>query len=234
MVFMESINSITNNYSGCFNRYHFQLKRISEYEKQILPFVNGLKSKELMQFVLEMIIVHRACSFEELLKNIIEAVCVKEQSKTKTYFLKNGSEEIKRKVNNGCSLGQLIAFAQSEVSFKKDAHKLERIFNWYIKFKPFLDQECKDYVLDMILIRNIVLHAGSLPNEKHAQQIKHPNAIKLTSEIDKGFGHNSHFFNLELTDFRFLSHLILSMSQILVHLAKSLNDISARATIGSQ
>lgn len=212
-------------FSGCFNRHAFQIRRISDYEKIVLPIINKLENRDIAQFVLESIIIRRASYFEELLKCIIMIASVREESKTREYFTKNGSEEIKTNIKRGCNLGTLAIYAEAEVSFKDDAKKLERIFDCYFGFSPFPNQEAKDYILDMNLIRNIIVHEGGWPNERHARQIRHPNAIKISSEIQFEHGMKSVFYKLELTDFEFLTYLIASLVDILLHIAKNLAEI---------
>jgi hypothetical protein len=212
--------------SGCFNRHQFQTKKISDYEKIVLPIINKSENKDIAQFVIESIIIRRASNFEELLKCLIMIASIREETKTIEYFKINGNEETKANIQRGCDLGTLSAYAQAELSFKDDAKKLERIFQHLFGFSPFPNQEAKDYVLDMNLIRNIVVHEGGWPNERHARQIRHPTAIKVSAEIELKKGVKTVFYKLELTDYRFVINLIAALAEILIHIAEKISEIN--------
>jgi len=214
-----------SRYSACINRWGFQNKKAMQFGNLVLPISQKLDNAEMTQFLLESIIIRISCSVEEFLTCIISIATARSESKMKTYFMKYGNEETKRQIKNGCNLGMLISFAVAEISFKDNAKKFERVFNYLFGSVPFPDQDSKDYFLDMILVRNIIVHSGGWPNVSHARQIRHSNAIKISANIGEGKAKHS-FYKLELTDIKFFGYLIIALGKIMIHIASIIGQNS--------
>lgn len=176
---------------------------------------------DIAQVALESIVIRFASSFEEIISCIISQIALPLENKLLSYFKKYGSSEIRGQINKSHNLGILIRCAQSELSFKDNARKMERLFGYLFGFSPFPSADNKDYILDMVLVRNIIIHEGGWPNENHARQIRHPHAIEVSTELDVG-GSKKIFYELKLTDIKFIGLTIVAITEVMTHLASRL------------
>jgi len=209
--------SSMDRYDACFNRFSFQITKMGKYVSITIPIVEKLKDKDIMQFALEYILIRIISFIEEFLGCIILIGGCWQEALLRSYFLTHGSDKVKTDVQGGCNLGSLIHYAKSEISFKENAKKIERIFQHLFGLSPFPDQKTKDIILDMILVRNVIIHEGGWPSEQHFRQVRTSGAIKISRTINIYVGETS-FYKLELTDKNFVFNALMAVQSLMQHL----------------
>ena len=207
----------TDRYDGCFNRFSFQINKMGKYVSITIPIVEKLKDEDIMQFALEYILLRIVSFIEEFLGCIILIGGCWQEALLRSYFLDFGSDKAKTDVQGGCNLGSLIHYAKSEISFKNNAKKIERIFRHLFGLSPFPDQKTKDIILDMVLVRNIIIHEGGWPSEQHFRQVRTSGAIKISRTIKMSAGETS-FYKLEITDKKFVLNAVMAVQSLMQHL----------------
>ena len=70
-----------------------------------------------------------------------------------------------------------MRMARRRVSFKEKAKKLVRISQLLFDADPWPDAETGRFARDLILVRNIIVHAGGWPTDEHANTIETPGVI---------------------------------------------------------
>lgn len=216
--------SSIDQYSACFNRFSFQLKKMGKYVSKIFPTIEKTNDDDITQFGLESILIRIPSFLEEFFGCIILIATGRKEKLMREYFLVNGSDKAKQDIKKGCNLGTLVKHAKSEISFKDEAKKIERIFNHLYSISPFPDKTTKDIILDMVLVRNIIIHEGGWPNEHHQKQVRTSGAIKISNTINLPGGEVS-FYKLELTDKNFVRNAINSVKSLMLHIYKTLEKI---------
>lgn len=209
--------SSTERYDACFNRFSFQITKMGRYATITIPMIEKLKDEDIMQFTLENILIRIESFIEEFLECIILIGGSWQEALMRSYFLTYGSDKAKTDVQGGCNLGSLIHYAKSEISFKDNAKKIERIFQHLFGLSPFPDQKTKDIILDMVSVRNVIIHEGGWPSEQHFEQVRTSGAIKISRTINMSAGEIS-FYKLELTDKKFVINALMAVQSLMQHL----------------
>jgi hypothetical protein len=211
--------SASDKYSACFNRFGSQLLILHKYLTLVVPVI---KEVDIAEFTFESFLLRLSCYIEEFLGCIIVITSVYKENMLREYFEKNRSDKTKETLLIGCNLRTLIDLGKKELSFKKDAKKFERLFKHLFGGSPFPDKKTKDYISDMVLVRNIIVHDGGMPNENHAKQIRSPNVINKSYQIDSP-QLKVVFYKLDLTDIIFINDLMPSVFEMISHIEKILN-----------
>jgi len=137
-------------------------------------------------------------------------------------FSYEGGNKAKLDIKRGCNLGTLVKHAKSEISFKDEAKKIERIFNHLYSISPFPDKNTKEIILDMVLVRNIIIHEGGWPSEHHQRQIRASGAIKISRTVNLP-GREVSFYKLELTDKNFVKKALIAVHSMMSHIYNALS-----------
>lgn len=204
--------SSIDQYSACFNRFAFHLDKTVKYVSKVFPKIEN--TNDMMQFGLENILIRISSFLEEFLGCIILIATGRNEKLVRNYFQVNGSDQVKQDIKKGCNLGTLVKHSKSEISFKDEAKKIERIFNHLYSMSPFPDKNTKDMILDMVLVRNIIIHEGGWPNEHHQKQIRNSGAIKISRKINLPRREVS-FYKLEFTDKKFVYNALNSVKSLM-------------------
>jgi len=209
---------------ACINRYQHQVKIMDAYLETVQEPLLKTKDKTIIQFAFESLAVRIIGFLEEYLWCLVTIATVHQEKLVRKYFTEFGNFDVQRQVQSHCNLGMLTNFAKSQVSFKEKAKKLKRIFDHLFSFLPFPDKKTENLILDLVLVRNIILHAGGWPNEYHADQIINLGIIVASREIDlkKDNSKPIKFYRLELTETRFLKEAVWAAGSIGSHIQEHL------------
>jgi len=71
--------------------------------------------------------------------------------------------------------------------------------------------------MDMVLVRNIIIHEGGLPSEHHFRQNRTLGVIKISSTIKLSTGEAS-FYRLDLTEKDSVSMVLMAVKSMSEHL----------------
>lgn len=204
---------------ACYLRYEHQVERLSDYLKLIHKTLLKSKNKKLILFAYESLIVRMVSFLEEYLSCLVGLAAGWEEKSTREYFLECGSPDMQNQVKKGCNLGMLSNFAKTQISFENNAKKLKRIFNHLFGYSPFPDKKTESLILDMVLIRNMIIHGGSLPSESYAAQIRNPGVIIKSDEIESEEGFPPIiFYDHELIENNFLLEAIKAAISVGFHI----------------
>lgn len=218
--------SFKTKLDACINRFNWQMRKSATF----LNALDGLYSNEnfieLIQLANESLIVRIFSSLEEYLKCLVFlATCLKEKS-VREFFANCGNDSIKRQVKK-CDLGTLGRFAKKEISFKDKTKKTKRIFNFLFGFSPFSNRENENFILDLNLVRNIIVHNGGWPNENHANQITTQDVIIESNRIElKKNSKPSIFYHLDLVNNDFILNVFRETMSVGNNIEKKLQKNS--------
>jgi hypothetical protein len=208
---------------ACGNRFIHQVKILKAYLDVVLIPLKEKKDKKIFQFSFESIILRLVSFIEEYLSCLIGMASCYEEKLILKYFTKYGSESKRNKVKKGCNLGELWRLAASEISFKDQAKKLKRIFNYIFGFSPFPDLKTENLILDMIRIRNVIVHSGSWPTKAHAMQMATPGVIVVSREIELEEGSEpARFCQIDLIDSKFIPDIMYAVGKMEKHIQNQL------------
>jgi tetratricopeptide (TPR) repeat protein len=101
------------------------------------------------------------------------------------YFENSESENERVQIKN-INKDRIVNYgnmAKKHVTFKRNGKKLKNIFNHIFGFPLFPDEEIESIILDLVLIRNIILHEGGWPQPYHAELIRNNGVIIVEQKI---------------------------------------------------
>jgi len=202
---------------ACINRFEHQVNIMGKYIKLGLEPLVKTGDKKVIKFAFESLIVRVAAFIEEYLSCIVGLASVNEEKLSRNYFKNYGNLAIQEQVKKGCKLGLLWKYIATEVSFENKAKKLKRIFNHLFRFSPFPDNNTENLILDAVLIRNVILHEGSMPSENYAKQMRNQGIIIVTNVIGQ-----SKFYDIELIENRFILNFFNATSKLASYIQEKL------------
>jgi len=139
----------------------------------------------------EMVIVTVVADLEGIINCVVGVGAAHREQEFREFLAKQGSE-LEKPIARTCSLGDLMRFACKRVSFKDRAKRLLRISHVLFDTDPWPDEDTRRYLLDLIRVRNIIVHAGGWPSKEHAADVETPAVIVQS---------NTFFWKLELDEF---------------------------------
>jgi hypothetical protein len=123
-----------------------------------------------------MVIVTVAAYLEEFLNCAVALAAVLREHDFRALLAAHGNDQEKA-VSGTCTLAELIRFARRRVSYKDRARRLDRISQFFFDASPWPDEDTRRYLLDLIKVRNIIVHAGGWPTKEHAEDVETPGVI---------------------------------------------------------
>ena len=120
--------SFETKLDACGNRFIHQVEIMDAYLETVLGPLMKKNDKRVIQFAFESIIVRVISFLEEYLSCLVGLAACREEKLIRKYFTECGSEYDQKKIKNGCNLGELWRLAAKQISFRKEAKKLKRIF----------------------------------------------------------------------------------------------------------
>lgn len=208
---------------ACGNRYIHQVSIMDGYLEAVLEPLMKTKNKKIIKFAFESIVIRVISFMEEYLSCLVGSASVRKEKSARQYFKKYRSAKVKEQVADSCNLGMLWKLAETQVSFKESAKKIKRIFKHLFGFSPFPDVKTENLILDAVLIRNIIVHRGGLPNENYANQIRNPGIIIVPREISLGKNSkSSKFYEIELIKNTFIRDFFKAVGKMGNHIQRNL------------
>jgi hypothetical protein len=89
---------------------------------------------------------------------------------------------------------QVAREAQAHVQFERGAAKLKALFAVVTGGSPYADSQAEEQWQDLVVVRNIIVHAGGWPTAGHVETIKSPNAVISSNDIG-----GTRFYHLRLS-----------------------------------
>jgi len=211
----------TTKLDACINRFDHQINIMKKYINLVWKPLVKTQDKKLLKFASESLIVRAVAFIEEYLSCLVGLASVNEEKLARDYFKNHGNPETQEQVKKGCNLGLLWKYTATEVSFKNNAKKLKRIFNHLFSFSPFPDNETENLILDAVLIRNVILHEGSMPSENYAKQMRNKGIIIVIDVILQ-----SKFYDIELIENRVIINFFNAFSKLASYIQEKLKKDS--------
>jgi hypothetical protein len=206
---------VITKFDGCINRFSFQLEKIIKHSKILFTIVfPTIKDKEASHFFLENIIIRTVSVIEEYLKSLLFVAAFHRRERIIEYIKNSGDNSLLDKIESG-RIDALSAAISKELSFKKDAKKLKRIFHILFDGQLFPNSEVENSILDLILVRNIIVHEGGSPKEKHVSKIRTPGVIIIFSELKLI---KSKLYKLEILENNFFLNTLKSIQALMIHI----------------
>ena len=161
-------------------RYTHQVERLDVYLAAVKTPVEE-RGVDAFEFLLESSVVMMVSFLEEFRISVVKIGAFYREDDVRQYLQEKGSPEEQRlaPTANGVTLGRLMA---TRVSFKKQARRLETVFEFLFDFAPWSDQPSARLIRDLVRVRNVIVHAGGWPNETHFKEMETPNVIRQTSK----------------------------------------------------
>jgi len=171
-------------YNACFSRFNYQTKKLINYSKYVLgEVIEERNDKDLAQFIMEHIIIRAVSNFEELIMSIVFHSAINQTDKVIKFFRKSNKKSDRERIEKIKLLGHYGHLAQTHVSFKNNAKNLKKIFEYLFEFSLFDNEDNERIILDLIRVRNLIIHNGSWPQERHAKKIKTPGILIEAKKI---------------------------------------------------
>lgn len=197
----------------CRNNFWNQGWKLLEYLKFIADEIaSKRKDTEMANFFLQHVVIRLHSYFEEYLKCLIFNISVRNIDSIIKYFEDSGSDRQREQIkkidrNRIAEYGNLAA---QQASFMKKGKKLKKIFEYLFGFPLFPDENTERMILDLVLVRNIIIHAGGSPTTQYAKQIRTPGVILVTNEIKNPQSGEviSNFYKLELGSNSFILNVV--------------------------
>jgi len=170
------------NLDACINRFMYRINTMGEFMNLVLKPIETRGNEKILKFIYESFIIRAVAFIENYLTCLVGNASVRKESLIRDYFKEHGNERKKQEVRNCHELSILSKHMEAEVSFKKDAKKTKRVFEYLFNFSPFPHREIEDLIHDAVLVRNIIIHEGGIPSDAHANQMRNQGII-VVSEI---------------------------------------------------
>lgn len=208
---------------ACAKIYIHQVNIMDGYLEAVLEPLMKTKNKKIITFAFESIIIRVISFVEEYLSCLVGLASIRKERSARQYFKRYRSANVNEQVVDSCNLGMLWKLAETQISFKENAKKIKRIFNHLFSFSPFPDVRTENFILDAVLIRNIIVHRGGLPNENYASQIRNPGVIIVPREIPLGKNSkSSKFYEIELIRNTFIRDFFKAVGKMGNHIQRNL------------
>jgi len=138
--------------------YNSRLREMAEYNTAVLPYIAERRAG--LRVLVEASIVLSVAYLDDFLKALVGTAAPHREKALRRYLTKNGSDEAKRQART-CDLLTLVKIAKSRLSFQKGGASIDGIFRAEFGFSPWPSEEVRDVILDLSLVRNMIIHAGS-------------------------------------------------------------------------
>jgi hypothetical protein len=165
----------TSTLEGCSRRYAHQIQKLGAFMALIREPLNTA-DRAVVQTAREIVIVSVTAHLDEFLNLAVGTAAVHRADDVKAFLAAHGNPEEKKDVNT-CNEAALMRMMRRRVSFKEKAKKLVRISQLLFDAEPWPDANTGRFTRDLVLVRNIIVHAGGWPDHDHAKIIETPGVI---------------------------------------------------------
>lgn len=137
--------------------YQRRLSGAAAYIEAVTPYV--VQNPASLRVLVDGSIVLAIAYLEDFLGSILGLASHHRQAALRRFFGKHGSTDERARAAT-CDLPALIGMARRRLSFKKQGAPIERIFSVLFGCSPWPSDGVRDVVLDLVLIRHMIVHAG--------------------------------------------------------------------------
>lgn len=192
---------------------------------------NRIQISDLAFFEKKMMLVSLVVIFENFAKDVLLLGAFYDPDKAKKMIPDEQKDE--KKIIDDCVLNNDISGFESiikkRLSFKKQAQGLKNAYKIIYRVDFFPNNEVEDILLDLIMVRNIIIHQNAIPREKDFNNLKFKNVIKrnsllenfkiMGSNLSEGTLPNVITFSLDLFNVDFEHAVLNGMSSMISHIS---------------
>ena len=192
---------------------------------------NGIQIPDLAFFEKKMMLVSLVVIFENFAKDVLLLGAFYNPDKVKKLIPDEQKDEIK--IIDECVLNNDIlgfeSIIKKRLSFKKQAQGLKNAYKIIYEVDFFPNNEVEDILLDLIMVRNIIIHQNAIPREKDFNNLKFENVIKrnsllenfkiMGSNLSEGTLPNVITFSLDLFNEDFEHAVLNGMMSLISHIS---------------
>ena len=192
---------------------------------------NRIQISDLAFFEKKMMLVSLVVIFENFAKDVLLLGAFYDPDKAKKMIPDEQKDE--KKIIDDCVLNNDISGFESiikkRLSFKKQAQGLKNAYKIIYGVDFFPNNEVEDILLDLIMVRNIIIHQNAIPREKDFNNLKFKNVIKrnsllenfkiMGSNLSEGTLPNVITFSLDLFNVDFEHAVLNGMSSMISHIS---------------
>lgn len=192
---------------------------------------NGIQISDLAFFEKKMMLVSLVVIFENFAKDVLLLGAFYDPDKVKEMIPDEQKDE--KKIIDDCVLNNDIlgfeSIIKKKLSFKKQAQGLKNAYKIIYEVDFFPNNEVEDILLDLIMVRNIIIHQNAIPREKDFNNLKFKNVIKrnsllenfkiMGSNLSEGTLPNVITFSLDLFNVDFEHAVLNGMSSMISHIS---------------
>ena len=161
---------------ACSNRYAHQITKLQTFVLVVQTPIQESGKLDVVHTLRELVTVTVVAHLEEFLNCAVGLAAFHREEEFRDFLAAHGNDHEKA-VSATCNLGELMLFARRRISFKERAKKLDRICQFLFQASPWPDEDTQRYLLDLVRVRNIIVHDGGWPTEQHARDVETPGVI---------------------------------------------------------
>lgn len=134
-----------------FQTVQRQTVQLLQFARLVVPIVqeNPKYAQELSDSLVVLVVVR----LEAFYTNLLSHGARHREGAVRKHLVKNGYPDAK-----ACILPQLVRLVRSQVSFKKEGAKIDRLCRLMFQQPLWVSADVRDVILDLVLLRNLVVH----------------------------------------------------------------------------
>ena len=173
----------------CFGVYEDKLGRMASYLDIVAPTVLGRPAS--VPIFVESTVVLTAAYLEDFLTSLIGSATRERERSVRDYFSHSNNDH-DRRLAESCDIPTLAALAKRRVSFKNAGAMLDAVFRVLFDCSPWPTAETREVVLDLVRVRQVILHQGSADLGGYASQMSRSDLFRVNSYDDLKVFHLDH------------------------------------------
>lgn len=198
----------------CFERLAFQLKKTTKYFALVIETIQSTEDEDNIQLFNEFFIIKMLGIYEEYIRSIIFHGGISKEKEMIIYFNTSDIDK-KHQIND---LAGLISKLRNVKLHSDNCKKLKNLFKNIFGFDFFPDLKTEKLFLDLILLRNVIVHDGGSIETRHVEQLNYKDVVEKISNLPKPFD----FYELCIYKSKFNIEIIKALGNLSIHIQSNL------------
>ncbi len=145
-------------FESSFTRYSDRIVETNAFAAAAVPFLT--ENPKALRVFAEGLVVLAVADYSDFLRHLVAMGVHKHEDRARAYLVRlsgaHGSDISKS------GRPELTQALWARLSFKNDARRIEALFDALFECSPWPSEEVKETILDFVLVRNFIIHSGSV------------------------------------------------------------------------
>jgi len=165
-----------------FSEFIERMVALLDFATAVAPTVSN--APHHVTSLTESVVVLGVTRFDEFFKTLVSLGARHREDELRKYLGKHGNDIEKNRAHQ-CDLPALVQIVRRRVSFENGAKRLDGIVREIFGFSVWPSDESRDIFLDLILVRNMIVHASGRDFRFLAQQAAYAPQFRRADVLNK-------------------------------------------------